>query len=189
MRTQSRALKNIRRIYDRLHLDEDVYHKAKLVLTIYRDVVWASNQKVDELLLTAGETCGQDLGMALTYLSDFAPTEQKQDFEYRVACLFETKWLIDLIEAALVKVHGYHTDGQLYFEILSKSYTTVLPYTETELLEAIKLERSTFYDKKKEALMLFGISLWGYAIPQLKNMYDGGLAAPDCFSDAPTNTR
>ena len=30
------------------------------------------------------------------------------------------------------------------------------------------MERSTFYDRKKEAVMLFGLSLWGSSIPKLK---------------------
>ena len=30
------------------------------------------------------------------------------------------------------------------------------------------MERSTYYDRKKEVVMLFGLSLWGNAIPMLK---------------------
>ena len=43
-------------------------------------------------------------------------------------------------------------------------------YTERELLELLNMERSTFYDRKKEAIMLLGVSLWGYAIPQFKGI-------------------
>lgn len=42
--------------------------------------------------------------------------------------------------------------------------------TERELLELLNMERSTFYDRKKEAIMLLGVSLWGYAIPQFKGI-------------------
>lgn len=31
------------------------------------------------------------------------------------------------------------------------------------------MERSRFYDRKKEAIIVFGLALWGSAIPQLKN--------------------
>ena len=34
------------------------------------------------------------------------------------------------------------------------------------------LERSTFYDRKKEAVMLLGIALWGYAIPAFRGIFD-----------------
>lgn len=45
-------------------------------------------------------------------------------------------------------------------------------YTESELLEILNLERSTFYDRKKEAVMLLGIALWGYAIPVFRGIFD-----------------
>ena len=36
------------------------------------------------------------------------------------------------------------------------------------MLELLNMERSRFYDRKKESIMLFGISLWGSAIPKMK---------------------
>jgi hypothetical protein len=36
------------------------------------------------------------------------------------------------------------------------------------MLEILNLERSRYYDRKKEAIMIFGLSLWGDAIPKLK---------------------
>lgn len=36
------------------------------------------------------------------------------------------------------------------------------------------MERSSYYGRKKEAILLFGLSLWGYAIPRLK-----GIASAD----------
>lgn len=173
MRTETKTMKKIRLMYNQYGLQNDVvYHKAKKVLSVYRDVVWAANQGVDDMLFESRLTYGRDLDIALTYLSDFAPTEKQQEFEERVTCLFETKWLIDLIDKAMLKVCDYHTNGRLYHEILSDCYITFLPCSETELLTKLSMERSTFYEKKKEAVMLLGIALWGYAIPELKGMYE-----------------
>lgn len=69
-------------------------------------------------------------------------------------------------------VDEYYNNGRLYYEILSKSYLTAFRYTESELLEILNLERSTFYDRKKEAVMLLGIALWGYAIPVFRGIFD-----------------
>jgi len=89
-----------------------------------------------------------------------------------VCNLFENKWMIDLIDKAMRKVYDYYNNGRLYHEILSKSYLTAFRYTESELLEILNLERSTFYDRKKEAVMLLGIALWGYAIPAFRGIFD-----------------
>ena len=40
--------------------------------------------------------------------------------------------------------------------------------TESEMLEMLNLERSRYYDKKKEAIMVFGLALWGAELPKVK---------------------
>jgi hypothetical protein len=84
----------------------------------------------------------------------------------------------------MLRIHEYPGSGKLYFEILSKSYMTVFRYSEPELLEEFNLEGSSFYERKREATMLIGIALWGYAIPELKNNYFGTLAV----AEAPAKT-
>ena len=47
MRT-TKAMKSISLMYDGMHFDEEqVFHKSKLLLEIYRDVVWKTIQEVD----------------------------------------------------------------------------------------------------------------------------------------------
>ena len=178
------AAKNIKIMYEQLHLDQtDILHRTKMLLNIYRDVVWATiynagNVKKDMYYF------GDELNEALVYLEHFAPDMEREDFEARVSCLFENKWMIELIDKAMGKVYDYHNNGRLYHEILSKCYLTAFRYTEAELLELTNLERSTFYDRKKEAILLLGICLWGYAIPAFRGIF----AAPKDseYKDAPS---
>ena len=66
------------------------------------------------------------------------------------------------------RIREYPCRGDLYCEIISKSYLSRFHYRESELLEVLSMERSTYYDRKKEAILLFGLSLWGASIPTLK---------------------
>jgi hypothetical protein len=169
----TKTMKNISTMYKGMHLDENlVFHKSKLVLAIYRDVVWASLKEVDSFHDLADEYYSHDLSSALTYLNDFAPTEKRQDFETKVSYLFETKWMIDLIDNALLKIYDYYNNGKLYHEILTKCYITSFPYTESELIDVFGIERSSFYERKKEAVNLFGVALWGYALPKYKGLFE-----------------
>jgi len=102
----------------------------------------------------------------------FAPDTEKQEFESRISALFENKWMVDLIDTAMAKIYDYHNNGRLYHEIISKSYLTAFRYTESELLDLLNMERSTFYDRKREAILLLGVSLWGYAIPCFKGIFN-----------------
>lgn len=168
----TKAVKNITKMYEQLGLaQDDIFHKTKLLLSIYRDVVWATLSDcncVNEEIYYYGD----DLTDALVYLEEFAPDIERSEFERRVCNLFENKWMIDLIDKAMSKVYDYYNNGRLYHEILSKSYLTAFRYTESELLEILNLERSTFYDRKKEAVMLLGIALWGYAIHVFRGIFD-----------------
>ena len=171
-RNNTRAAKNIAKMYEQLGLtQDDIFHKTKLLLSIYRDVVWAT---LSDCRCVNAEInyYGDDLNDALIYLEEFAPDIERSEFEHRVCNLFENKWMIDLIDKAMRKVYDYYNNGRLYHEILSKSYLTAFRYTESELLEILNLERSTFYDRKKEAVMLLGIALWGYAIPAFRGIFD-----------------
>lgn len=171
MRT-TKTMKSISLMYDGMSLDEEqVYHKAKVLLDIYRDVVWKTVQEVNFVKEVCESYSSQSLNTALTYLEDFAPTEQKEKFADKISCIFETSWIIELIDTALLKIYEYHTNGRLYHEILSKCYINSVVISEQELLECLSIERTTFYLRKREAIKLFGIALWGYALPKYKAVF------------------
>ena len=109
---------------------------------------------------------------ALIYLENFAPDEARERFEERIRSLFETKWIIELVDMAMLKIREYPDKGALYCEIISKAYLNRFKYRESEMLEVLNMERSTYYDRKKEAILLFGLSLWGTAIPKLKDFLE-----------------
>lgn len=108
----------------------------------------------------------------LIYLENFAPDEARERFEERIRSLFETKWIIELVDMAMLKIREYPDKGALYCEIISKAYLNRFKYRESEMLEVLNMERSTYYDRKKEAILLFGLSLWGTAIPKLKDFLE-----------------
>lgn len=131
-RNNTKAVKNIAKMYEQLGLaQDDIFHKTKLLLSIYRDVVWATLSDcncVNEEIYYYGD----DLTDALVYLEEFAPDIERSEFERRVCNLFENKWMIDLIDKAMSKVYDYYNNGRLYHEILSKSYLTAFRYGQKE---------------------------------------------------------
>ena len=168
-RKDTRTLRNIRMICRMQNIDEEaLYNRSKLILSIYRDICWSVMGRADRIHDEIVCTFGSNLDRALIYLETFAPDEARERFEERIRSLFETKWIIELVENTMLRVRDYPNRGDLYCEILSKCYLTCFKYRESELLELLNMERSTFYDRKKEAIMLFGLSLWGSSIPKLK---------------------
>lgn len=72
-RNNTRAAKSIAKMYEQLGLpQDDIFHKTKLLLSIYRDVVWAT---LSDCRCVNAEInyYGDDLNDALIYLEEFAP--------------------------------------------------------------------------------------------------------------------
>lgn len=97
------SLRKYSEMYEQLNLNQsDIFSKTKLLLGVYRDVVWitlSESARVNEELAYYGE----ELDSALVYLELFAPDTEKQEFESRISALFENKWMVDLIDTAMAK--------------------------------------------------------------------------------------
>ena len=168
-RKDTQVLNNIHMLCRLQQIDEKILcYRSKLILSIYRDVCWSTAGRANETSNRVMSVCSSDLDDALIYLETFAPDEQKERFEKNILTLFETRWMIELVDNAMLQVRNYPYRGDMYCEILTKCYLSCFKYKEAEMLEIFHLERSTYYDRKKEAILLFGLSLWGNAIPKLK---------------------
>lgn len=174
MRKKSKIINNTEIILKSMGLNPDeVIHKTKTLLSIYRENLWTTKIKANELCEYAENSFGEKEEDAIIYLLNFATNKQRECFEYKVNNLFETKWLVELIDAAMTKIYDYPINGKLYHEILFKQYLSFIMYSETEMLEIINVERSTYYDRKKEAIQVFAITLWGYVVPYFKGILKG----------------
>jgi hypothetical protein len=172
MAKETAALRKHKAKIASLGMDSDaVFHKSKLLLAVYRDVTWAISEQLEEIRDHAYETGGHNLDAGFRYLADFAPDVEADRFAERVCCVCETRMYIDLIDRALVRMKAYPVYGNVYYEILDKQYISRFPLTEPELSEALRIERSVFYDRKKEALHLFGVCLFGYTLPELRRLF------------------
>lgn len=153
-------------------MNEKDFHRTKLLLEIYRDVVWRLEENLIDIDDSTYETAGKHLRDLTGFLSlEFDTELNRKQIEEQLLCIMETKQFIDLIDKALLKLKSYPGQGELYFEILYKQYIVKHKYDEKEILESINLERTTFYRRKKEAINLFGIILWGFVLPALKELW------------------
>lgn len=165
----SKSLSEIKGLYSNFGLDEEaVWHRTKKLLTIYRKVVWSIKGQANNMVAESVATYGRSLEEALSFLYDFAPLDKKQDFESKVQYMFETKWLIDLIDKSLIHVRSYPDKGDIYYEIIYNVFLGEKRINDTDCMGLINMEKTTYYQRKKEAIYLMGIALWGYAIPEIR---------------------
>ena len=169
-RKNSEAWNTIHALCNTQELDEGViYEREKLLLGIYRRVCWSTAGRADAVREDICYYCGSDLDKSLTYLETFAPDRERQRFEARIRTLFETRWMMELVEQAMMRVKEFPDNGDQYYDILFNFYLGRSRFTEADMLDILNMERSRYYDRKKEAIMVFGIALWGTSIPKMKD--------------------
>ena len=81
---------------------------------------------------------------------------------------FRTLWTLNIIDLAIERVRTFYKRGDLYAELLSKNYLTGVVYRVDEIIESLGLERSVYYNRRQEAVLLFGYALWAIVIPREK---------------------
>ncbi len=140
--------------------------RTKALLGLYRHAVWSTSNRAENMRCEIIGTYGMQLNTALLYLSDLAPQSTRSHFEASVSSLFESKWLIELADMALQFVREYPESGPLYAELLRLKFMDAVSRTDQDVMELLGLERSAYYEKKKEATLLFGVSLFGVIIPE-----------------------
>ena len=135
------ANQRIKNICSSKSIDEmTLYAKSKLLLEIYRDICWDTADyaaQIREEAIYDYELCSNDLNAAFLYLENFAPTEKKDRFAARVQSLFEVKWMIEIVDHAVMKVRAFPCTGELYASMLK----TVTQYLNQSYLSYRIIER------------------------------------------------
>lgn len=154
--------------------------KAKLLLESYRRVCWAALGSCRTANDDGYCICDDDINRALEYLESYTASEPKIAFEQTLRTLFDSRWMVELVDDTMIQVKEFPDLGDTYFDILSKFYLSKFKLREADLLDVLKLERSCYYDRKKEAVLAFGLALWGTVLPRLIHIVESeSLDFPD----------
>ena len=190
MGSQSASLKNLLVLCNAMSLDPDLLlFRAKALLRLYRSVASVVKEKTnltvrESSVLYEGEgSFLEGVKAGLSYLADFEPEAKRKDFEAKVSTLFETYWMIELMNRAVERVHEHFDNGNKYYYILYKRYFDKDKHSNEDIQYLMDVAHSTFHKYKREATLLFGIYLWGHGIPELYR----SLSNPDEFRDKKTD--
>ena len=74
--------------------------------------------------------------------------------------IYRTNWCLKVVERVLEKVKEFYQYGETYYGILTKAYLNEEDKKDLAVAEELQLDRSTYYRRKKEAVLLCGILMW-----------------------------
>lgn len=155
--------------------NEKKYHHTKLLLTIFRTVIWRMTSSIIELRETSKEYgCREEsefLRLIELELEDFDFKKDLKAYQDRLMSISKTNIVIDIIDKAHnhLKTHPKH--GQLYYDIIRLAYIEKEVVSDEEIWKKLNLSQSSYYRYKRKAIELMGVSLWGYIIPPLKECW------------------
>lgn len=135
--------------------------QTKTVLRIYRKLKWALMERQSDMCSLLAEAGWGDHDTGITYLTSFLPETDLNMFEAQICRLMENKLLMAFIDKSILHLKQYPEHGTVYFDIVCLQYLSQRSHREKEILEKLCIERSTFYRRKKEALFLLGLCLFG----------------------------
>jgi len=169
---ESTQISYLERVADRVRqerkINEKVVHQAKLLLTLYRHVVWSVEYDLYELNITANDFGSRRIQDLVDYLAfDFNGEIDKIKVGDHLRSIADTRDLVILVDKALSRLKTYPGQGELYFNIINRKYIIKYESADHKLLESLGIERTTYYKRKKEAVNLLGTILWGYVIPEM----------------------
>ena len=101
------------------------------------------------------------------------PDHEDSEERHPIRSEEDRKAAVEIVDAAMVKVHEFPLNGELYSEILSMYYLSKLQYSEMEMMDQLRLERSSYYRRKKEAVTVFGLAMWGGSIEDFRKVMNG----------------
>ncbi|MDO4566471.1 MAG: hypothetical protein Q4B42_03995 [Oscillospiraceae bacterium] len=163
----------VERLADLIHPEKQAkegryYHNAKSLVEIYAKVMWG----LENSYLEYDETCAQFGYEGINEALDFLSLGISEDLsglgvEDRARSMVFTRELIKLVDRSMLALKDYPKYGEEYFEIIQDMYLLKYRYSEDEIIEKLDVSRSTFYRKKKEALSMLGVVLWGFMLPKM----------------------
>lgn len=119
------SLKGVRPLGEKKQ-DTQQYHKTKLLLSIYRTVVWRIESAILQIEETAGEYGGKRISDLIDFLSfeldDYDCVKDRHAIEERLMSIAETKQIIEIIDKALLYLKSHPDHGDVYHEIITNCY-------------------------------------------------------------------
>ena len=137
----------------------------------YRHSVDAAEDKSAELgsMLIEHQTAEdavKHVSEAFIWLEFFSSEARRQQEEAQIERILHSEWMIRVMEALKSKVYRFADYGPEFVDILNVCYMNMFEYSENDALEQLGMGRSTFFKKKKRAIILFGLAFREYKAEQ-----------------------
>ena len=152
----------------------------RIMLESYRDIKMDYRQEMPTMTPEQILKQKQEMRRELLRLMKKDTKRFKAEQEKFIIKALMAPWMWEKIEQLLNKVADFHEQGPVYKKILLLGYLTEKPLTGEALQEKIpELGDNTITYRKREAIKLFGIYIWEYALRRENEDIVAGIVDKD----------
>ena len=102
------------------------------------------------------------MDQALLRLEVFAEESDRDRYKREIHNILQMAQMLKIMESLKYTVYSYGKYGPEFVSILSTCYMSSFDYTNEEASEILNMSESTFYRKKKRAVILFALAFLDY---------------------------
>ena len=102
------------------------------------------------------------MDQALLRLEVFAEDSDRDRYKREIQSILRTAQIIKIMDSLKYTVYSYGKYGPEFVSILTTCYMSSFDYTNEEASELLNMSSSTFYRKKKRAIILFALAFLDY---------------------------
>lgn len=170
---------------NRVDADERIHKKCALAMTdekamaelgekllaVFHEVcsgnTLKANDVTNELCYYAGEVYDPSeetklMDQALIRLEYFVEDSERDRYDREIKSILQTGNMIRIMDALKCKLYNYGKAGPEYVSVISTYYMNAFEYTNEEASEILNMSLSTFYRRKRRAVILFGLAFLEY---------------------------
>lgn len=128
------------------------YYKAKIARELDRPVITD-----DEVIMLQQQKIRHE------FLHIITEGGSKEEYNKLIWDALSISWIDERIQMLLEEMTEYSDVGPLYRNILEETYLKKKQLTNEDLYAACGMGKTAYYERKKEAVVLFGVLLWKFA--------------------------
>lgn len=151
--------------------EEDMEELGSTLLEVFHDVCRYNTEAANDMvadLCYHPDLCFEkgdeiaEMDTAVTRLEIFLTDARRDEYEREIESIQQTAGMLRIMDALRYRVYSFGKYGPEYVDILNTRYMNRFDYTNTEASEILRMGESTYYRKKKAAVILFGLAFLEY---------------------------
>lgn len=148
---------------------KDITERTAALLKHSRHIAWLTEDIAADWQDRLHAFAPHQTDDALIWLDHFAPAETRCRAYQDKDQIRRNRFIYQTLRRAVEMTAGYPFHGPTYFTILDQCYFVEHPHKDADIAAHLHIERSTFYARKREAILCCAL--------QITRLYQEALAA------------